>query len=42
VYKRLYDCRRPVVCLDETKVNWQFATADARIKLRRLYPSIDE
>ena len=22
------------------KVNWQFTTADARIKLRRLYPSI--
>jgi hypothetical protein len=26
----------------ETKVNWQFTTADARIKLKRLYPSIDE
>jgi hypothetical protein len=25
----------------EAKVNWQFTTADARIKLRRLYPSID-
>ncbi len=24
-----------------SKVNWQFTTADARIKLRRLYPSID-
>jgi len=24
-----------------TKVNWQFATEDARIKLRRLYPSIE-
>jgi hypothetical protein len=24
-----------------TKVNWQFTTADARIKLRRLYPSLD-
>ena len=24
-----------------TKVNWQFTTEDARIKLRRLYPSID-
>ena len=23
------------------KVNWQFTTADARIKLRRLYPSIE-
>ena len=26
----------------KTKVNWQFTTADARIKLKRLYPSIDE
>lgn len=25
----------------ETKANWQFATADARIKLRRLYPSAE-
>lgn len=24
----------------KSKVNWQFTTADARIKLRRLYPSI--
>jgi len=24
-----------------TKVNWQFTTADARIKLKRLYPSIE-
>jgi hypothetical protein len=24
------------------KVNWQFTTADARIKLRRLYPSTEE
>lgn len=24
-----------------SKVNWQFTTADARIKLRKLYPSID-
>ena len=24
-----------------TKVNWQFTTADARIKLKRLYPSLD-
>jgi hypothetical protein len=24
-----------------TKVNWQFTTSDARIKLRKLYPSID-
>jgi len=26
----------------KAKVNWQFTTADARIKLRRLYPSIEE
>jgi len=26
----------------EVKVNWQFTTADARTKLRRLYPSMDE
>jgi DDE superfamily endonuclease len=25
-----------------TKVDWQFTTADARIKLRKLYPSIQE
>lgn len=25
-----------------TKVNWQFTTADARIKLRRLYPVVKE
>jgi hypothetical protein len=25
-----------------TKVNWQFTTTDARIKLLRLYPSLDE
>lgn len=24
-----------------TKINWQFTTKDARIKLKRLYPSID-
>jgi hypothetical protein len=23
-------------------VNWRFTTADARIKLKRLYPSLDE
>jgi hypothetical protein len=23
-------------------VNWRFTTADARIKLKRLYPSIDD
>jgi len=26
----------------ETRVNWQFTTADARTKLRKLYPSIEE
>jgi hypothetical protein len=25
----------------QTKVDWQFTTADARIKLRRLYPSVE-
>ena len=25
---------------DERKVNWRFTTQDARIKLKRLYPSI--
>lgn len=25
----------------QTKVNWQFTTDDARIKLRRLYPSVE-
>ena len=24
-----------------TKVDWQFTTADARIKLKKLYPSVD-
>ena len=24
------------------KVNWQFTTHDARIKLKRLYPTLDE
>ncbi len=24
------------------KVNWQFTTKDARVKLRRLYPTLDE
>jgi hypothetical protein len=26
----------------QAKVNWQFTTADARIKLQRLYPSVEE
>jgi hypothetical protein len=25
-----------------TSVDWRFTTADARIKLRKLYPSIDD
>jgi len=25
----------------DAKVNWRFTTADARIKLRKLYPSIE-
>jgi hypothetical protein len=24
-----------------SKINWQFTTQDARIKLKRLYPTID-
>jgi hypothetical protein len=24
------------------KINWQFTTADARVKLKKLYPSIHE
>lgn len=44
----VHDLRREVKAWEtardaaEAKVNWQFTTADARIKLRRLYPSIDE
>jgi hypothetical protein len=25
----------------KVKVNWQFSTGDARIKLRKLYPTFD-
>ena len=43
VYTRPYDPRYPQVCFDERPVqllaNWRFTTADARIKLARLYPS---
>jgi len=28
--------------LAKRTVNWQFTTEDARIKLKRLYPQIDE
>ncbi|MDR0687217.1 MAG: IS630 family transposase, partial [Prevotellaceae bacterium] len=24
------------------KINWQFTTADARVKLKKLYPSFDD
>ncbi len=34
---RAWTTRRNVEC---GKVNWQFTTADARTKLKRLYPSI--
>jgi hypothetical protein len=27
---------------NQTKVDWQFFTADARIKLKQLYPSISD
>ena len=27
---------------DPSPINWQFTTADARIKLRRLYPDINK
>jgi len=43
----VHDLRREVKAWEvardaaATKVNWQFTTADARIKLLRLYPSID-
>ena len=26
----------------QSKVNWQFTTDDARVKLKRLYPTFDE
>jgi hypothetical protein len=44
----VHDLRREVKAWEAardaagTKVNWHFTTTDARIKLRRLYPSIDE
>jgi hypothetical protein len=33
----MWTCRRNAEC---AKVSWQFTTKDARIKLKRLYPSI--
>ena len=44
----IQDLRRPVEAWEksrdkaEGKVNWPFPTADARIKLKRLYPSTEE
>ncbi len=44
----IHDLRREVKAWEterdsaETKVNWQFTTADARTKLRKLYPSLEE
>jgi hypothetical protein len=44
----IQDLRRQVDAWEKSrdkakvKVNWQFTTADARIKLRRLYPSTEE
>jgi hypothetical protein len=44
----LQDLRREVAAWETTrdttaaKVDWQFTTADARIKLRKLYPSIEQ
>jgi hypothetical protein len=32
--------RRSRRAYDHRKVHWRFTTADVRIKLRRLYPSI--
>ena len=26
----------------QAKVNWQFTTDDARVRLKRLYPTLDE
>jgi hypothetical protein len=46
--ENVHDLRREVKAWEttrdaaEAKVNWQFTTADARIKLRRLYPSVEE
>ena len=52
VYKRPYDPLRPVVCNRElvawqasrnamkAVVNWQFTTETARVKLKRLYPTL--
>ncbi len=36
---RIWEKRRDTA---KTKVNWQFTTADARTKLKRLYPSLEE
>ena len=45
LYPRIYKEMKSVMSrLDPdyvTKVNWQFTTTDARVKLKRLYPSFD-
>jgi len=28
--------------VEQTGIDWRFTTADARIKLKRLYPSVEE
>jgi hypothetical protein len=44
----LADLRRQVKAWEKdrdearVKVNWQFTTTDSRIKLKKLYPSLDE
>ena len=45
---KIQDLRRQVDAWEksrdeaEVKVNWQFTTADARIKLKKLYPTLEE
>lgn len=45
---RIEDVKREVKAWQEyrnnmnSKVNWQFTTEDARVKLKKLYPSIEE
>ena len=48
VYRREFAADEVLVCMDETskqhieatRVNWRFTTQDARVKLKSLYPSI--
>jgi len=47
-HDNVHDLRREVRAWEAArdaaaaKVDWQFTTADARIRLRRLYPSLEE